>query len=152
MLGIIYFFAEEFLLQQAKLLWDDIRDIEQDKKRIYNKDRYYVQGFFSKRTAILHVFLRWTFSLALGYLIGGVSLLILFLLISLHQILYELWGKPRGDKLPKGLLIFISFSTVFRFVAGILAIEGSYWSYTPFLLLIVVFYFYSFGSWRFIGK
>ena len=36
-LGLIYFIVEEILLQQAKLIWDDIRHIDTDKEVEKNK-------------------------------------------------------------------------------------------------------------------
>lgn len=144
-LGLVYFFVEEILLQQAKLLWDDIRDIKRDQLSIHHNLRAFTQGLMSENSAIIHVLSRWALSLILGYLLGGTHLLGLFILISLHQAMYVLWGKPRSEKKPLTLLIIISFNVSFRFVAGVMAVVGPSWSYLPFLVLIAIFHFYSFG-------
>lgn len=145
LIGVIYFLIEEFFLQQAKLLWDDIRDVERDSKSIQNKDRAYTKKDIGEKTAKLHVCFRWSFALLLGYYYGGSSLLIVLLLISFHQIIYVLWLKPISGKHPLLILSWLSFSNSLRVVTGVLAITEITVFYFPLLILLLVFYFNMFG-------
>lgn len=148
----IYFTIEEILLQQAKLLWDDIRDVERDSLMLLNNKRPIVTKAMSISSAIRQMIVRWMLALVLGYLLGGINLLIVFLLISFHQAVYVLWAKPRSAKHPKSrrqhreLLFVLSFNLSLRFLAGVVAVVGSQWSLSPFVLFFVLFYFCSLGS------
>jgi len=144
-LGALYFIVEEVLLQQAKLMWDDIRDVERDKILLQNYKRPIVSGRMSVSSAIRQMYVRWILALLLGYLLGGFALLMVFLLISFHQALYILWAKPRAARYPLLVLFIISFNISLRFLAGVVSVIGSQWSLSPFVLLFVLFYFYSFG-------
>ena len=144
-LGLVYFFIEELLLQQAKYLWNDIRDKVRDSKSPDHQDRGYTQGLLSNRSAIRHVVLRWTLGLVLGYMLGGWQMFALFIFISLHQAVYVLWGKPRGDKHPIILLMIISFNIAPQFIAGAMAVSGISWVDISTLILLVILYFFSFG-------
>ncbi len=144
-LGVIYFFVDELLLQQAKYLWNDIRDRDWDSRSSYHRNRAFAEGSTTEKWAILHVVIRWTFALVLGYLLGGLQLLLLFIFISLHQVLYVLWGKPNGEKHPVALLAIISFNLAPRFLVGVAAVSGESWTALPIALLFVAFHFFSFG-------
>jgi hypothetical protein len=144
-LGVIYFFVEELLLQQAKYLWNDIRDQDWDLKNPYRQDRAFAEGLISGRWTILHIVIRWTLTLTLGYMLGGWQLFLLFVLVSLHQAIYVLWGKPRGDKHPIILLTIISFNVAPRFIAGVMAVSGALPITMPMLVLFAIFHFFSFG-------
>jgi hypothetical protein len=145
-LGAVFFIVEEILLQQAKLTWNDIRDVEDDKKILRNDRRAIVSGALSISTAIRNMLFRWILALILGYVLGGFSLLVVFLLISLHQAIYVLFAKPRSAKHPVALLFFLSLTVPFRFLAGVIAVVGPQWSMGPFVLFFVLFYFCSFGA------
>ena len=151
-LGLIYLLIEELLLQQAKLLWDDIRDFERDKLLPLNSTRAIASGRMSRRSAVLHMLVRWVLAFFLGYAVGGLALLLLFMVISLHQVLYELWAKPHAGKHPLVALFVLSFNVALRFLAGALAIVGSHWTFSPLIFVFVAFYFASLGGMANIWK
>ena len=149
-LGLVYFFVEEFLLQQAKLIWDDIRDISRDEDLIHNKERAITTKLLSIPSAIWQMLGRLLLAFILGYFLGGMALVSVFLLICLHQIVYVLWAKPRGKEHPIALLCILSFNVSLRFLAGVTSIIGFNWFFIPnplqpIILLLGIFYCYSFG-------
>jgi 4-hydroxybenzoate polyprenyltransferase len=151
-LCMIYFIVEEILLQQAKLIWDDIRDRERDKLLLRNCRRAIASGQMSISSAKLQLALRLFAALLLGYILGGFALVIVFLLICLHQMIYVLWSKPRSardlnnKREQRELLFFLSFSVPLRFLAGVVAVTGSGWALSPYILFYALFYFCSFGA------
>jgi hypothetical protein len=165
-LAMVYFVVQEIFLQQAKLLWDDIRDKERDKLLPHNRGRAVASEAISHNTAILQMVIRWTAAFVLGYLLGGVVLVFLFLFISLHQAVYVLWGKQSlilGARVEKGdtrrfireearylLLLYIISANLFpRFLGGVIAVNVSVWHGLPFILicmLSIVTYLISFGT------
>ncbi len=151
-LGTIYFVVEEIFLQQAKLLWDDIRDIERDKILLQNSKRPIASGRLSVTSAIWQMYVRWSLAFLLSYLLGGLALLLVFFLITLHQAIYVLWAKPRSSKHPLMVLFTLSFNVSLRFLAGVVSIAGAQWSLTPFVLLFVLCYFYPVGVMALLWK
>lgn len=152
-LGLIYFFVEEVLLQQAKYIWDDMRDLKRDKALLHNEGRAITAGLISIRSAIWQIVGRLLLALILGYFLGGVALVCVFLLIVCHQIVYNLWAKPHAirnkarGKHQLTILFVLSFNVFLRFLAGVVAIIGFqlYPLPIPIILLFGIFYFYSFG-------
>jgi hypothetical protein len=144
-LGGIYFFVEEFLLQQAKYLWNDIRDQVWDLKNPSRQDRAFAKGNTVDQSDILHVIIRWTLALVFGYMLGGWQLFLVFMFISIHQAVYVLWGKPRGREHPIILLCIISLNIAPRFMVGVMAVSGTFPLTIPMLMLLAIFHFFSFG-------
>ncbi len=159
-LGAIYFVVEEVLLQQAKLMWGDLKDVQRDKVVSSYRERFITDRIASDpgviRSAVRHMIMRWLLALLLGYVLGGLALLLVFLIITLHQGVYTLWAKPRAakHKIVKGpldqyqliLLFLVSFNFPLRFLAGSVALLGFQWFQAPFVLLFVLFYFSSVGG------
>ncbi len=151
-LCLIYFIVEEILLQQAKLIWDDIRDHERDKDLLHNKRRAIASGQMSLSSAKWQLVVRLLTALIFGYILGNFALLSVFLLICLHQAFYVLWAKPRSardyksDREQRELLFFLSFNSSLRFLAGIVSVAGSAWALSPYILFYTLFYFCSFGA------
>lgn len=159
-LGATYFVVEEVLLQQAKLMWGDLKDVQRDKVVSSYRERFITDRIASDpgviRSAIRHMIIRWLLALLLGYILGGLALLLVFLIITLHQGIYTLWAKPRSakHKTVKGafdqyqliLLFLVSFNFPLRFLAGSVALVGFQWFQAPFVLLFVLFYFSSVGG------
>lgn len=153
LLIILYFCLEEILLQQSKLLWDDIRDYRRDKKLLLNKDRAVARGDITIQDAITHFIVRWSLALLGGYLIGGFPLIMLFGVISAHQAIYVLWAKPHAGEHPVLVLAFLALNSPLRVAAGILVVTGTGVFVSGELLIVLVsFYFNSFGTmaglWR----
>lgn len=145
LLGLLFFMAEELLLQQAKLLWDDVRDYERDRGISWYRDRALAGGFLSLRGAVFNLVLRICAAFVLALVLGGSALLILFIGILLHQALYAVWAKPRAAEHPLLLLVILSLSWPLRVLAGVIAVAGGRWLVTPVILVLLVFYFYSFA-------
>ncbi len=151
-IGAIYFFVEEILLQQAKHIWDDIRDIERDKLLPLNQGRAVTSGLMSINQAVRQMFIRWSLALVLGYLLGGIVLLVVFIVVSLHQIIYVLYAKSRGQEHPVLLVFFIAISLPLRFPTGVLAVTGAelmpnpIWLQSALVVIFLIVYFLSLGS------
>jgi hypothetical protein len=149
--GALCFCVEEILLQQAKLMWDDIRDVEYDRAWFPNNTRPIASGRISVSSATWQMLVRWMLAFGFGYLLGGVPLLLVFLIISLHQVIYTLWAKPESRKKPHNhrrhivLLLVLSFNFPLRFLAGVIAVVGPQWLLPPFILLFVSFYLCAVG-------
>jgi len=118
-LVILCFFAQEILLQQAKLLWDDIRDHKRDVNSSINKSRSLAAGMLTLTSAIPLVVVRWIAAFTLGSLLGR-DFLVLFLTISVHHVVYELAVKPLSGRRPRFTLFYLSFSVPIRVVGGML--------------------------------
>jgi len=151
-LWIVYFVVEEIFLQQAKLMWDDIRDIERDKILLQNSTRPIASGRLSVTSAIWQMYVRWSLAFLFSYLLGGFALLLVFFFITFHQAVYVLWAKPRSSKHPLIVLFTLSFNVSLRFLAGVVSIAGAQWSLTPFVLLFVLCYFYPVGVMALLWK
>lgn len=144
--GILIFVIEEIFLQQAKLLWDDVRDIERDKLLLQNRARAIASGNISTKEAIFNLSIRWTLAMILSVVIGGMALFISFLAITMHQALYVLWAKPKAQNYPLLPLITVSFNVALRFIAGAIAVLGDKFGLAPLLLTVAMLFFYSFGG------
>ncbi len=144
-LGLLFFIVEELLLQQAKLLWDDVRDHERDRGIPWYGDRGVASGLLSLRGAVFNLILRVLAAFVLAFVLGGPGLVVLFAVILLHQGLYAYWGKPRAAEHPLLLLAILSFSWPLRVLAGVIAIAGNRWPVAPVILVLLIFYFYSFA-------
>jgi hypothetical protein len=97
--------------------------------------------------------IRWIAAFVLGYLLGGIILVILYLFISLHQAVYVLWGKQKAP--PLQLLCIISANLFPRFLGGVVAVNATIWHGLSFILiciLSILTYLISFGTlalfWR----
>jgi len=144
--GILIFVVEEILLQQAKLLWDDVRDVKRDKLLLQNRARAIASGKVNIKEAIAHLSIRWTLAMILSAILGGATLFLSFLAITIHQTLYVLWAKPKASKYPLLSLTILSFNVPLRFVAGAIAVSGCAWTSAPLLLTVALLFFYTFGG------
>lgn len=145
-LGILAFILEEILLQQAKLLWDDVRDVERDKVLLQNRARAVARGQMTISAAIKNLSLRWILANIFAFGVGGWPLLLTFLAITLHQMLYVLWAKPKARQYPLVLLVVLSFNVALRFISGAVVIAGSEWITAPVVLIVTMLFFYTFGG------
>lgn len=145
--GLIYFFVLEILLQQAKFLWNDVRDHTRDRDAGINKERFQAGLFASTQGAILHVFIRWGTALVLGALLSP-SFLIVLIAISLHQILYELVFKPLSGSHPIFYFVFLCFNLPLRVLGGYVCFfDLSTIAGLPMLVIVLfVFYLLSWSS------
>jgi hypothetical protein len=90
--------------------------------------------------------IRLVLAFLLGYWLGGLPLLLVFCAIIVHQVVYELWAKPKGSTHPLLLLSWLSFNLPLRFLAGLVVVAGFQAALLPFIFLFVSFYFCSFGG------
>lgn len=151
-LGLAFFILEEVFLQQAKLLWDDIYDIERDKKLPLNSTRALSSGYISLKSAKINIVLRLIFAFSFGYLLGGNLIIILFSFILFHQGIYMFWGKPTIQKHPLLVLSVLSLNTTLRFITGVIVIANYSWVTPITLFTIVVIYLESFSTLSFFWR
>lgn len=146
---LLWFLVQEVLVQQAKYMWNDIRDHERDQKIPANRIRPITQQLLATNTTIVMAG-RWVFGLVLAGLLSPV-LLTVVLMISSLQIVYELAAKPQAAARPTLPLFVVSAGAVLKFSAGALAIgcppgEQRLWLYGFALFATGVVYISSF--WR----
>ncbi len=145
--ALIFFFAQEILLQQAKFLWNDVRDRTHDTAAGINADRFQLASFASPTAAMRHVIIRWGMALFLGLALSP-SFLIVLLAVSAHQILYEWVFKPMSGKHPIIYFVFLCFNLPLRVLGGFvclldLASVGA----NPILgITLLIFYLLSWSS------
>jgi len=104
--SLCWLLIQEGIIQQAKYIWNDIRDRRVDTEFAGKRERAVTSGAVSPKGAIAHLVVRWVGGLLLGSMLDH-RLLLLLLAISLTQILYELWGKPHGGPLAAALLVAV---------------------------------------------
>jgi hypothetical protein len=148
--GFLIFIVEEGMLQQAKYLWNDIRDYQYDKNSSaslpINRNRAVAAGAMSIPIAKRQMLLRGALAFVLGYLLGGPSMLLVFVVIIIHQILYMFFFKPRDNRYPLLSFFFMALNIPLRFWAGVVAVTGSNWTDPNLALYFVIFYFLSLGT------
>lgn len=138
--------VQEYLLQQGKLIWDDIRDLDRDKKIEGNKSRRaLVTGKISLRMGFLQMGVRWIGGLVLG-LVLGIDYFILFLLISVHQVIYELHFKPSARTKPVQMLLWAGLTVPMRVFGGMSVIAPISVFSLPNQLTFSVFYLSAVGG------
>ena len=119
-IALSWFVIQEGLVQQAKYVWNDIRDREADRGFAGKRERPIASGRSSVAAAIVHMLVRWSAGLALGYLFDR-RLFVLLVVVSATQVLYELWVKPRGASAPLLALVWLALSSSIRVLGGLLA-------------------------------
>lgn len=145
MLGLLYFLVSEVLVQQAKLLWDDIRDYKLDKHRLgMNRRRALATGSMSLQEAVIHMPIRWVLGLMLAVTIDP-DFFYLLLAVSVLQIIYEFMAKPLAGSKPLLWLVVVSLGLPMRFLAGALALGTDLFTF-EFIVYAVLIYFVSLGS------
>ncbi len=144
--GIVYFVFEECILQQAKLLWDDIRDSFIDKNLPNNQFRAIQMEFLSEKTAINHVIIRLIMSFTFCIVIKNYTLLIVFLLIIFHQAIYVFFVKhlPKEHSIFK--LLFVSLNTPLRFLTGLAAFNENILTLNFAIVSLILCWFISMAS------
>ncbi len=144
--GIIYFVFEECILQQAKLLWDDIRDSSIDKNLPNNQFRAIQMGYLSEKTAINHVIIRLIMSFTFCFVIRNYTLLAAFLLIIFHQAIYVFFVKHLQKKYSIFKLLFVSLNTPLRFLTGLVAFNENILTLNFTIISLVSCWFISMAS------
>ncbi len=115
--ALLFFFVQEILLQQAKFLWNDVRDRTADTAAGINADRLQLASFSSPNAAMRHVIIRWGAALIFGAVLSP-SFLIVLLAISFHQLLYEWVFKPMSGHHPIVYFVFLCFNLPLRVLGG----------------------------------
>lgn len=129
---LLWFIAQEGLVQQAKYLWNDLRDQARDRALPANASRPYAQTPITHRTH-LHLLARWGGGLLLGlWLAPACGALLLGL--TLLQLLYERWAKPHAQRHPLAPLAIVGLGAAGKFLGGALAAgwpvaDARLWSY-----------------------
>ena len=140
---IIFFFIEEFLIQQAKLLWNDIRDINDDPYLSkMNHMRALVSKNISKKEAIIQCIVRWNLGLGLAYFLD-IQIFFLCLVITILQIFYEFYIKKiRNKKYSIIFMFYIATGWILRFIIGALALGATFESTFSKMYLISVYFIF----------
>jgi 4-hydroxybenzoate polyprenyltransferase len=151
--SVCWFFVQEGLVQQAKYIWNDIRDRESDREYAGKKNRAMAGTGVTSRRMVPHLVVRWAIGLALGYLLDP-TLFGLLCALSLVHVLYELWIKPNGGRYPLLALVTIASGAALRAFSGMASIhDGS--TLGRLSLVAVGFLFYGVGYtsafWRIEG-
>ena len=139
--GLVFFFALEILLQQAKFLWNDLRDRSTDKLLALHSERLQLSNIVSERIAVFHILVRWGGALVLGGFLSRDFLLVL-LLISAHQLLYEWVIKLRAGRHPIVFHVFLCFNLPLRVISGFLCFFDISTVLSLPVLMITLFVFY----------
>lgn len=134
---------QEGIVQQAKYIWNDIRDRRVDQYFDVKRRRAIASGVISLRGAIVQLFVRWLGGLLLGALLDY-RLFWLLLTISIVHILYELWAKPNGATRPVPALILVALGSPLRVLGGALSVSDGYLNLRG-ILLITTFFFFGIG-------
>ena len=108
-------------MQQAKYMWNDIRDYERDQDIPANRARFVTRRESGERQISLLCAGRWVAGLLLAAFLAP-GLLAVVLAISLLQIIYEFWVKPRADQYPIAPLLIVAAGTVFKCMGPALAL------------------------------
>jgi len=116
---LLWFFVQEILVQQAKYMWNDLRDHEGDQEKPANQGRAVTR---LKVTRVLYFLMlgRWGLGILLAWILSP-SLLVIVLLISVLQIVYEYAAKPQAGRWPFFPLFVAAASTVLKSTSGALA-------------------------------
>lgn len=149
-LSVCWYLIQEGLVQQAKYLWNDIRDRAVDKEFSDKSRRSVASGALSLREATAQLFIRWIGGLILGLFLDT-RLFWLLCAISLVHILYELWAKPRGARIPFAPLFLVALGSPLRVLGGAMSISACLFD-LRFVTYLVAFTFFGIGClatfWR----
>jgi 4-hydroxybenzoate polyprenyltransferase len=142
-LSVCWYMIQEGLVQQAKYLWNDIRDRAVDKEFSDKSHRSVASGALSLREATIQLFIRWIGGLLLGLFLDT-RLFWLLCAISLVHILYELWAKPRGARIPLAPLFLVALGSPLRVLGGAMSISAHLFN-LRFVTYLVAFTFFGIG-------
>ncbi len=146
---VLGFLVQELLVQQAKYMWNDIRDHERDQKIPANESRPLARQPLSRWITAVMVG-RWIAGVVLAGLLSPV-LLSVVLLISGLQVVYELGAKPLAARQPTLPLFVVGAGAALKAAAGGLSMgypagDQRLWLYGLALFATGVVYISSF--WR----
>ncbi len=119
---LLWFIVQELLVQQAKYMWNDIRDHERDQHVPANKVRPLARQPLTKLAPTIMAG-RWLAGVAIAIWLSPV-LLALVLIITGLQVVYELWAKPHAGERPLLPLYVIGAGMVMKGIGGALAMGG----------------------------
>lgn len=160
-MGLVYFLVSDVVLQQAKLLWNDVRDMKRDQNEPVFAEHYSNRGVqgggIGRGAGAASATARWILALPLGWLLGGWTLFILFVLISLHQIVYEFVAKPKAGKWSIFIIIWLSLTLPLKFLTGALAVVGPelallFRDHFEIFMLLALGFFHSVGQMAIIWR
>ncbi len=116
---LVWFVAQEVLVQQAKYQWNDLRDQERDRHLPANQSR--PSTSLSPSSTLIALLLgRWAMGLLLGVWLSPWCGLML-LALTLLQIVYELVAKPQSARWPLLSLLIVGLGAAGKFLGGALA-------------------------------
>jgi len=147
--ALLWLIIQEGLIQQAKYIWNDLRDRKRDEGFEGKGNRGVTSGEVSTRAAVVQLFVRWIGGLVIGYVID-IRLFFILFLISLLQVVYELWSKPRGASRPLAIisLALLALGGLFRTLGGALSALPIMTNYLEprILIFVIAFFFLQVGA------
>jgi len=137
-----WYLTQEFLVQQAKYAWNDIRDKQRDLKTGGKEDRFLVGQDYDARLMALLTTFRFLLGIGIGYLLDT-NLGILLTIITIIHIFYELYVKTHaGNRFGAGLaVVVIAVGSPLRFLSGVLSVND----HIDFSILILCSTFLFYG-------
>ena len=138
--SLIWYIDQEFFTQQAKYLWNDLRDSDRDRRTGGKEDRVIVSNNFPPQLIACLIILRFGMGITIGFLLDY-RLGIINLIITFLQIIYEFGVKPKTNKLPAIIIatIIMALGSMIRFISGALSITNQI-SLQTIILSSVFFY------------
>lgn len=133
-----WYIIQEFFVQQAKYLWNDLRDQKKDRIIGGKGDRLLVKYDISPKLITILIILRFSFGILLGFMFDF-RLGVLTIIILLSQFFYETCVKSNAGKMPLLATILIATGSQIRFLSGALSISKNI-NFQTCILSIVFFY------------
>lgn len=143
-----WFFIQEILIQQAKYLWNDIRDRKYDSSLPANDDRIGTKSNY--KLLKYHFLIRLLLGFVLAYILSE-QLFLLSLFIICLQVIYEFFGKTVSNRYPVITLFIVAPGSAIRLLSGFLA--AGWLLSNPnlilyFSLVFIIGIIYVIGYWK----
>lgn len=130
----LWFFIQEGIVQQAKYMWNDVRDHGRDQHLPANQHRIVACKPITAVTYLLLI-LRWTMGLLLAWWLSPLCFALL-IIVTILQIIYERWGKPYARRFPLLPLLIVGLGAGCKLGGGLLAAGWPVTSASFWLLII----------------
>lgn len=141
--ALTWFLIQEGLVQQAKYMWNDMRDYGRDQIIPANQTRFIAAHKQRPSTLLLWAtLLRVLFGLVLALWLSP-QLFSLSLSIILLQMIYEWWAKPNAATAPLLSLAVVALGSVTRFLGGAFAAG---WPVAEYRLWLYAAVFFAVGA------
>lgn len=137
--SFLWLIIQEGIIQQAKYIWNDIRDFNKDKFNLVNISRPITKNENLPKSIYFELIARWVMGLLFSYLIS-IKLFYICITFLFLQVLYELWAKPYSKEVPLLPMIIVALGAALRFLGGALAMNWDIKDIHLQLYLIIIFF------------